>query len=104
MYFTNQHALTLCERQVYTSGKSTFTAVAGVTGAIYMRTLNEEQAAVNGIQWGQAYSGVVENSLDIQVGDRITVDTKVYIVKGVADNARGTICDYKKVLLTKPAV
>ena len=102
MFFTNQHSLTLVERQVYTSGKSTYTTVSGLTGAIYLRTLNEELSALNGIQWGQAFSGVVDSALDIRTGDRLTIDGALYLVKGLANNNRGTALDFKKLLLTKP--
>ncbi len=106
LYFTNEHAMTLVERQVYSGSpsKSTFTTVTGASGAIYMRVLNEEQAAMNGIQWGQAYSGVMDTSIDVIIGDRITVDSVKYIVKGVANHVHGRPLDYKKVILTKAVV
>lgn len=106
LYFTNEHALTLVQRQVYSGSpsKSALTTVSGATGSIYMRTLNEEQAALNGLQWGQAFSGVIDTSIDVQTGDRITVDAVVYLVKGVLTNDRGRLLDFKKILLTKPAV
>ncbi len=106
LYFTNEHALTLVERQVYSGSpsKSAFATVNGASGAIYMRVLNEEQAAINGIQWGQAHSGVMDTSIDVQIGDRITVDSVKYIVKGVANNIKGRPLDYKKVILTKAVV
>ncbi len=96
LYFTNEHALTLVERQVYAGSppKSAFTTVTGASGAIYMRVLNEEQA----------HSGVMDTSIDVQIGDRITVDSVKYIVKGVANNIKGRPLDYKKVILTKAVV
>ena len=102
LYFTNAHQLTLVERQVYTLGKSAFTTVSGVSGQVYMRTLNEEQTALNGLQWGQGFSMIYPTTLDIRIGDRVTVDSVVYVVKGVLTNARGTILDFGKALLTKP--
>ncbi len=106
LYFTNEHSLTLAERQVYSGSpsKSVFTTVSGLAGKVYLRTLNEEQTAVNGLQWGQGFSIVYETALDIRVGDRLTIDGIVYVVKGTLTNSRGRILDYSKALLTKPTV
>lgn len=74
----------------------------GVTATGYLRPLNDEQSSANGIQWGQGYSLIVETSIDIREGDRVTVDSVVYTVRGMVNHDRGGITAYKKCLLLKP--
>ncbi len=99
-YFTNNATISAIKRQVYLAGKSSYTSVGSATG--YIRPLNEEQAAANGMQWGQAYSLIVECETDVREADRVTVDGTEYSVRGVANHNRGGFTQYKKCLLNLP--
>lgn len=100
-YFTDNCTISSIKRQVYTGSKSTPTET-GTTGTGYLRPLNEEQAALNGVQYGQAFSLIIECDVDIQESDIITVDTVIYTVVGMANHNRGGYTAYKKCLLTLP--
>jgi hypothetical protein len=104
LLFTNQNAITAIKRQVYTGNKSTFTSVGTATG--YLRPLTEEQSSLNGIQFGQGYQLVTEVGVDIRTGDKLTINSIDYTVRGVADHSRGgtmfSLTAHKKYLLTAP--
>jgi hypothetical protein len=103
LHIANQKSLTKVERQVYTSGKSTFTDV-GIASTVYLRTMNDEQTALNGLQFGQGFICICDVTLDIRFGDRVTIEGATYVVKGVAKHDRGSYCDYMRLMLTKPQV
>ena len=58
------------------------TLYSGIRG--FLRPMSEQQAAVGNYQWGKAYHVFVDNSVDLKEGDRITVNSTVYIIRGVA--------------------
>lgn len=100
LYFTTNNTISAIKRQSYTGGKSSYSSVGSGTG--YLRPLSEEQAQANQMQWGQAFSLIVECAVDIREGDRVVVDSVEYAVKGVANHNRGGLTAYKKCLLTLP--
>lgn len=101
LYFTNQKSISKVERQVYVGNLSSMTTTSVVTTG-YLRPLTEEQSAVNGIQYGNGFSLIVEASVDIREGDRLTIDTVIYTTRGTVNHDRGGITAYKKCLLLKP--
>lgn len=103
LIFTNQFTITKIERQVYTGSKSTYTDT-GTTATGYLRTMTEEQSAINGLQWGQGFNLIVESDVDIRAGDRVTINSTTYTIRGVADHTRGTPTDYKRAVMTKAQV
>ena len=101
LFFTNQKSISTVKRQVYTGDKSTYTTVlSSQTG--YLRPLTEEQASANGLQYGTAYALIVETSVDIREGDKVTIDSIEYTVRGMVNHDRGGICAYKRIVMTKP--
>lgn len=102
-YFTNQKEITSIKRHQYSGSPdgSTRTEIA-TTGSIYLRPLSEEQSIVNEVQFGQGYMGFVDEDLDIQESDEITVDGQTYEVKGMAHHDRG-FHRFKRLILTKPS-
>lgn len=100
LYFTNQKTISAISRQTYTDGKSSFASVGSATG--YLKPLSEQESAFNGIQFGQAFNLIVECSVDIREGDKVTIDSVVYVVRGVVNHDRGGFTAYKKALITKP--
>lgn len=100
-YFTNEKQITKIERQVYTGNLSAMTDT-GLTATGYLRPLTEEQASNNAIQYGNGFSLIVECVIDIQQGDRLTINSVVYTVKGVVNHDRGARTSYKRCLLLKP--
>jgi hypothetical protein len=102
LFFTKNNAITLIQRQVYTGNKSTLTTVGVTTNRGYLRPLSAEQASANGMQYGQAYELITEVGIDIQTGDKLTIDGGAYTVRGVANHNRGGLTAYKKYLLTNP--
>lgn len=99
--FTNQKTISLIERQVYTGNLSSMTTT-GVSATGYLRPLSEEQASNNGIQYGNGFSLIVETSVDIREGDRLTISSTIYTVRGVVNHDRGGLTAYKRCLLLKP--
>lgn len=100
-YFTSNNSISKVERQVYTGSKSVLTDLS-ITATCYFRPLSEEQASLNNFQWGQAFQMITETSVDIRQGDRITVDSVVYLVRGMANHNRGGFTAYKKYLCVLP--
>ena len=87
------------KRQVYTGNKSALSTVA--TAKCYLRPLTEEQAAANGLQFGQGHSLLVEKGVDIREADTVIIDAQSFTVSGVANHERMGI-PHKRALLTKP--
>jgi len=100
-YFTGQKTISLVQRQIYTGSLSSMTTVA-VTATGYLRPLSEEQSSSNNIQYGLGFSLIVETSVDIREGDRLTISSTVYTVRGMVNHDRGGITAYKRCLLLKP--
>jgi len=98
--FTNQKSLTI-KRQVYTGDKSTYTAVSGNFSG-YLRPMTEEQSAVNGVQFGLGFMLITEIDVDIRQGDRVTIDSVGYTIRGVVNHDRGGVTKYKRAVMTKP--
>ena len=88
------------KRQTYVGDKSSFAIIA--TGTGHFRVLNEDQATINGLQYGQAHSLAVLLSVDIQETDKVLIDGIDYTVQGVATHNHGSALDYQRVILTKP--
>lgn len=100
--FTSQHQITEVKRLTYSGSPAKGTrAATGTTGTGYLRPLSEDQAAQNGMQWGQGFTLICEVGIDIQVGDMLTIDGGTYTVRGFADHNRGGATAYYKYLLVK---
>lgn len=99
LFFSTQQTISAISRQVYTGNKSTFTSVG--TGTGYLRPLSEEKSAVNGMQFGNGFQLITEVSLDIRIGDKLTINSVDYTVRGMANHNRGiSLLQYKKYILT----
>lgn len=101
-YFTGQKTISAIKRQTYVGDKSSFASVGTATG--YLRPLTEEQASLNGLQYGNGFSLIVETSVDIREMDKVTIESIDYLVRGVVNHDRGGITAYKRCLLTKPQI
>lgn len=100
--FTKNNAITSISRLTYSGTPSKGTrAATGGTGTGYLRPLSEDQAAQNGLQWGQGHTLITEVDMDIQVGDVLTIDGNNFTVRGFADHNRGGRTAYYKFLLIK---
>jgi len=97
--FTSQKTITAIKRQTYASGKSSFASVGTATG--YLRPLNEEQASVNGVQFGVGFNLIVEIDVDIREGDKVVIDSVEYTLRGVVNHDRGGLTKYKRALMVK---
>lgn len=76
------------------------TPVATVKG--YLRPLDAEQSALNGIeQFGKGFQLFTEAGADIQVTDKAVISSETYLVKGKKTINRGAI-GYDTYLLTLP--
>lgn len=101
--FTTEKTVTAHKRQVYVGNKSSYTTVSPVTlTTCYLRPLNEEQSAANGVQFGLGFSIIVECDVDIREGDKVTIDGVEYTVRGVVNHDRGGLTRYKRALCLKP--
>lgn len=99
--FTGQKSISAISRQSY-SGSPTKSVYASVgTATCYLRPLTEEQAAMNGFQFGTAFAAIFETSVDVREADKLTIDSIVYTVRGVVNHDRGRNTAYKRALLTK---
>lgn len=100
--FTGQKTVSAISRQTYSGSpsKSTYSSVG--TATCYLRPLTEEQAAMNGMQYGTSFSAIFETSVDVREADKLTIDGVVYTVRGVVNHDRGFATAYKRALLTKP--
>ncbi len=102
-YFTGQKTISLIERQAYNlAGTLASMTTTGVTTTGYLRPLTEEQASANGIQFGLGFSLIVETGTDIREGDRVTISSQAYTVRGIVDHDRGGVTAYRRCLLLKP--
>ncbi len=97
--FTGQKTISAISRQTYTGLKSTFSSVG--TASCYLRPLTEDQASLNGFQYGTAFSAIFETSVDIREADKVTIDSIVYLVHGVVVHNRGGNTAYTRALLVK---
>ena len=94
--FLNQQTITI-ERQSWTANKSTYATIATVSA--YVRPLEEKETTENDFQYGEAHFILVEDSVDIQRGDRIVFDGKTHGVEGVGRHNRGiSLPNFKQVL------
>lgn len=97
--FTNQKTITAIKRQVYVGNKSSYSSVGTATG--YLRPLSEEQASINGVQFGQGFQLIIETDVDVREADKVTIDGQEFTVRGMANHDRGGIMKYKRCLLVK---
>lgn len=100
--FTGQKAISAITRQTYsgTPSKSSYSSVG--TASCYLRPLSEEQASMNGFQYGTGFSAIFETSVDIREGDKIVISGVTYTCRGVVNYDRGFNTQYKRALLQKP--
>lgn len=99
--FTNEKTISQVTRLSYVGNKGTRSVVMNNIGC-YLRPLSEEQAAVNGMQWGQGYTIITEIASGIQVGDVVTISSQDYTIRGLAVHDRGGITAYNKYLASLP--
>ncbi len=98
--YLKQESITI-RRQIYVGNKSTFSDLETVTA--YVRPLTEEESSINGLQFGQGLFVMVEDTADVQEGDKILFRTIEHTVQGVALHDRGiSVPHFKQVLMTKP--
>lgn len=100
MNYFNTKTVSTIQRQVYTGNKSTYTSV-GSSFSAYLRPLGEEASASNGIQFGYGFNLITPIGTDIKEGDKVTIDSIDYTVRGVVSHDRGGILAYKRALITK---
>ena len=74
----------------------------GTTATGYLRPLDDQALAVNGLQWGTGFTLITEVGVDIRQGDIITINSQDYTVRGRADHARGNTTPYQRYLIVKP--
>lgn len=89
-------------RQTYTGNKSAYGSVSsGNIGII--RPLTEEQATVNGYQYGIAHILICDDAIDIREADKITDgDGVVFDVRGAVKIMSGFGFGYKRAILVRP--
>lgn len=83
----------------YTGDKSSYAIIGTSSG--YLRPLSEEQSSVNGLQYGQGFALLVDDSIDIRESDKAEIEGQIYEVRGVARHDRGAV-PYKRCLVVKP--
>lgn len=81
-----QTAITV-DRQVRTGDKTAYSTVA--TGFAYIKPMTEEQTSSNGYQYGKGHVLLCDIDTTIKESDRVTANSIVYTVRGVARHARG---------------
>jgi len=84
--YLKQESITI-RRQTYVGNKSSYADLATVDA--YVRPLTEEQSSINGIQFGRGFFCLVEDSVDVQEGDKVLFDSILHTVQGVARHNRG---------------
>lgn len=99
--FSGQKTVTAISRQTYSGSPSKSSYASVGTSTCYLRPLSEEQASMNGFQYGTAFNAIFETSADVQEADKITIGGVVYDVRGVVNHDRGFLTAYKRCLLTK---
>lgn len=72
-----------------------------VSFTCYLRPLNEEQSASNGVQFGTGFNIIVECEIDIREGDKLTIDGVEYTLRGIVNHDRGGYTRYKRALALK---
>lgn len=87
------------KRQVYVGDKSSLVTVETVKG--YLRPLSEEQASLNGFEFGIGFVLLVDDEVDLRENDTVVIDSQTFLVGGVANHDRLNIA-HKRALLTKP--
>jgi hypothetical protein len=89
-------------RQTYTGNKSAYTSVS--TGNVgVLRPLTEEQATVNGYQYGIAYVLICDDAIDLREADKITdANSVVYDIRGAVAILSSMGFGYKRAILVKP--
>ena len=99
--FTGQQTVSAISRQTYSGSpsKSSYSSVG--TASCYLRPLTEEQSSMNGMQYGTGFSAIFETSVDVQEGDKLTISSIQYTVRGVVNHDRGRNTPYKRCLLLK---
>ena len=100
---------TITTSGIYTIHKFTSNGVFNITALAkpiittgYLRPMNEEQSAVNGVQFGLGFMLIVECDVDVQQGDRLEIEGVNYTVRGVVNHDRGNLTRYKRCAMTKP--
>jgi hypothetical protein len=68
----------------------------------YLRPMNEEQSAQNGVQFGLGFMVIVECDVDIRQGDIMVIEGIEYTIRGVVNHDRGHLTRYKRASVTKP--
>lgn len=97
--YLNQESITI-RRQTYVGNKSSYADLATVSA--YVRPLTEEQSSINGIQFGRGFFCLVEDSADVQEGDKILFNSILHTVQGVSRHTRGiTLPKFKQFLMTR---
>jgi hypothetical protein len=99
--FTGQKSISAITRQTYSGSPSKSSYASVGTATCYLRPLTEEQASMNGMQFGTGFTAIFETSVDVREGDKLTIDTVVYTVRGVVNHDRGVNTAYKRCLLMK---
>lgn len=100
--FTNNATVSAVSRiSGYTGNLSQSSAVTGFT-TCYLRPLSEIESSANGYQYGTVFNAIFETGTDIRQQDKITIDSVVYLVQGVANHNRGYGTKYVKALLIRP--
>lgn len=96
------HFITSIQRLTYPTGQTTGATWQDVNQNIHghLKPMGEQQAAVNNYQWGRAFLLQVNNSVDLQEGDKVVIADTSYNVRGVA--SYGGNEPYKKAVLTLP--
>lgn len=98
--YLDQQTITI-RRQTFVGNKSSYSDLATVNA--YVRPLSEEEASVNGLQFGKGQFVMVDDTTDIQEGDEVVFNGIKHAVAGVANHNRGiSIPKFKQVIMTEP--
>jgi hypothetical protein len=95
----NQHHIDSIEKPVYINNKSSYETVA-VNQTGYLRPMSESHHALNELQYGQGFVLLVENSVEIQEGWRITMLGDRYNCRGMTEHERGPT-PYRRCLIVR---
>lgn len=82
----NQNPITT-SRMTRTGDKLSYSALG--SGFAYIKPMSEEQASVNGHQYGLGFILLCDKDTDIKESDRVTSNGDTYTVRGVAVHSRG---------------
>lgn len=86
------------ERLIKGSGKYVY--IANSSGVGHLRQSSDELTRLNDLQFGELWELYVESDADIATADRVTIDSVIYLVKGMKLESFGGI-DFKRLILTK---